>query len=135
SHEYALAAIEAGRFKEEIVPVPIPQRKGEPVLFDTDEHPRATSLEKLGKLSTAFVAKGTEGTVTAGNASGINDGAAAVVVVSQRALEEHNLKPLARIVATATTGIEPEVMGLGPVLAIQEVLAKANLQLEDIDLF
>ena len=134
SQNYALEAIKAGRLREEIVPVPVPQRKGDPILFDTDEHPRLTSLEKLGLLKPAFVTDGT-GTVTAGNASGINDGAAAVVVASERALEQHNLKPLARILANANTGIEPEVMGLGPVLAIQEVLTKAKLQLDDIDLF
>jgi len=134
SQNGALAAIEAGRFKEEIVPIPIPQRKGDPIIFDTDEHPRQTSLEQLGKLKPAFVTDGT-GTVTAGNASGINDGAAAVVVASRRAVEQHNLKPLARILSSANTGIEPEIMGLGPVLAIQEVLAKAKLQIEDIDLF
>ena len=132
SHVSALAAIESGRFSEEIVSVPIPQRKGDPVMFQTDEHPRATSLDQLSKLKPAFA---TDGTVTAGNSSGINDGAAALVLASETAVEQYSLSPLARIVATASTGIEPEIMGLGPVLAIEQVLAKAQLKIEDIDFF
>jgi len=131
SHTKALAATANGIFKEEIVPIEIPQRKGETIIFDTDEHPRQTSLEQLSKLKPAFK---TDGTVTAGNASGLNDGAAALVIASQNAVEKHGLKPLARIVNTAVTGVEPEVMGLGPILAIQTALTKAGLQLSDMDL-
>ena len=131
SQQKALAAIEAGRFKDEIVPVEVPQRKGDPIIFDTDEYPRQTSLEQLAKLKPAFEK---DGTVTAGNASGLNDGAAAIIVASQAAVEKHGLKPMARIVSTAVTGVEPEVMGLGPILAMQTALQKADLQLDDMDL-
>ncbi len=131
SQQKALAAIEAGRFKDEIIPVEVPQRKGDPVIFDTDEYPRQTSLEKLANLKPAFEK---DGTVTAGNASGLNDGAAALIVASQTAVDKHELKPMARILSTAVTGVEPEVMGLGPILAMQNALQKANLKLEDIDL-
>lgn len=132
SQEKALSAIESGRFKEEIVPIEVPQRKGEPLRFDTDEHPRSTSLEQLSALKPAFEK---EGTVTAGNSSGINDGAAALVLASSDAIEKQSLQPLARILGTAVTGIEPEVMGLGPVLAIQSALEKAQLTVDEIDLF
>lgn len=131
SHTKALSATANGTFKEEIVPIEIPQRKGETIIFDTDEHPRQTSIEQLSKLKPAFE---TDGTVTAGNASGLNDGAAALVLASQNAVEKHGLKPMARIVSTAVTGVEPEVMGLGPILAIQTALKKASLQLDDMDL-
>lgn len=131
SQQKALAAIEAGKFKEEIVPVEVPQRKGDPVVFDTDEYPRQTSLEQLAKLKPAFEK---DGTVTAGNASGLNDGAAALIIASQNAVDKYGLKPMARIVSTAVTGVEPEVMGLGPILAMQTALQKANLQLDDMDL-
>jgi acetyl-CoA C-acetyltransferase len=131
SQQKALDAIETGKFKEEIVPVEVPQRKGDPVIFDSDEYPRQTSLEQLAKLKPAFEK---DGTVTAGNASGLNDGAAAIIVASQAAVEKHGLKPMARIVSTAVTGVEPEVMGLGPILAMQTALQKANLQLADMGL-
>ena len=131
SQKKTLAAIESGKFKEEIAPVEVPQRKGDPVIFDTDEYPRQTSLEQLAKLKPAFEK---DGTVTAGNASGINDGAAALVIASQNAVDKYGLKPLARIVSTAATGVEPEVMGLGPILAMQTALQKADLQLDDMDL-
>jgi acetyl-CoA C-acetyltransferase len=131
SQQKTLAAIETGKFNAEIVPVEVPQRKGDPLIFDTDEYPRQTSLEQLAKLKPAFEK---DGTVTAGNASGINDGAAALVIASQNAVDKYGLKPLARIVSTATTGVEPEVMGLGPILAMQTALQKASLQLDDIDL-
>jgi acetyl-CoA C-acetyltransferase len=131
SQQKALAAIETGKFKEEIVPVEVPQRKGDPIIFDTDEYPRQTSLEQLAKLKPAFEK---DGTVTAGNASGLNDGAAAIVVASEAAVEKHGLNPIARIVSTAVTGVEPEVMGLGPILAMQTALQKAGLQLDDMDL-
>jgi acetyl-CoA C-acetyltransferase len=131
SQQKALAAIQNGRFKDEIVPVEVPQRKSDPIIFDTDEYPRQTSLEKLATLKPAFEK---DGTVTAGNASGLNDGAAAIVVASENAVEKRGLKPMARILSTAVTGVEPEVMGLGPILAIQSALQKANLQLDDMDL-
>ena len=132
SHRRAVAAIESGKFAEEIVPVPIPQRKGEPILVKRDEHPRAdTSMEALGKLRPAFRSGGT---VTAGNSSGINDGAAAVLLMSDRKARELGLKPLARIVASAAAGVEPRVMGLGPIPATRKALARAGLTLDAIGL-
>ena len=132
SHRRAVAAIESGKFAEEIVPVPIPQKKGEPVLVKRDEHPRAdTSMEALAKLRPAFRAGGT---VTAGNSSGINDGAAAVLLMSGRKTRELGLKPLARIVASGAAGVEPRVMGLGPIPATRKALARAGLTLADIGL-
>ena len=132
SHRRAVAAIESGKFAEEIVPVPIPQRKGEPILVNRDEHPRAdTSLDVLGKLRPAFRAGGT---VTAGNSSGLNDGAAAVLLMSDRKARELGLKPLARIVASAAAGVEPRVMGLGPIPATRKALARAGLPLDSIGL-
>jgi len=129
----AVAAIKEGRFKDEIVPVNIPQRKGEPVVFDTDEYPRAgTTAEKLAQLKPAFKK---EGTVTAGNASGINDGAAALVVTSGEKAKRLQRKPLARILSYASTGVDPRVMGMGPVPAVKKVLERAQLKNEDIDLF
>lgn len=132
SQEKAVAAIDAGRFKDEIVPVPIPQKKGNPVIFDTDEFPRrGVTLEALAKIPPAFK-KG--GTVTAGNASGINDGAVAVVVMSEEKAKELILKPMAYIRATASAGVDPAVMGIGPVPASRKALAKAGLTVADLDL-
>ena len=132
SHRRAVAAIESGKFAEEIVPVPVPQRKGEPILVTRDEHPRPeTSMEILGKLSPAF-RKG--GTVTAGNSSGINDGAAALLLMSERKARELGLKPLARVVAGAAAGVEPRVMGLGPIYSTRKALARAGLALDQIGL-
>jgi acetyl-CoA acetyltransferase family protein len=132
SHRRAVAAIESGKFGEEIVPVPVPQRKGEPIWVKRDEHPRAdTSMEALGKLRAAFRAGGT---VTAGNSSGLNDGAAAVLLMSDRKARELGLKPLARIVASAAAGVEPRVMGLGPIPATRKALARAGLTLDAIGL-
>ncbi|MDD3223431.1 MAG: acetyl-CoA C-acetyltransferase [Clostridium sp.] len=126
------AAIKSGRFKDEILPVTVPQRKGDPIIFDTDEFPRfGTSFEKLSKLRPAFK-KG--GTVTAGNASGINDGAAAFVVMSEEKAEELGIKPIAKIVSYGTKGIDPKIMGYGPVEATKLALKKANLKVEDLDL-
>ena len=126
------AAHEAGRFKDEIVPVVIPQRKGDPVVVDTDEHPRPdTTLEKLAKLGPAFRKNGT---VTAGNSSGLNDGAAALVLTSDAYAARHGLRPMARIVASAAAGVPPRTMGLGPVPAVRKVLARAGLALEGIRL-
>ncbi len=132
SHRRAVAAIESGRFAEEIVTVSAPQPKGEPVPVSRDEHPRAdTSLEALARLRPAF-RKG--GTVTAGNSSGINDGAAALVLVSERKLKELGLAPLARVVCSASAGVEPRVMGYGPVPATRKALALAGLTVDDIGL-
>ncbi len=125
------AAAAAGKFKNEIVPVPVPQGKGEPIIFDTDEHPRLSSLEKLGALSAAFK-KG--GSVTAGNASGINDGAAAALLVSEATVRKLNLKPLARVVSSAVAGVDPAHMGMGPVPATLKALKRAGLTLSDIGL-
>ena len=132
SQARAAEAIASGRFMDEIVPVEIPQRKGEPVIFNQDEYVKAgTTAEKLGGLRPAFKK---DGSVTAGNASGINDGAAAVVVMSQERAYELGLKPLATIVANASAGVDPSIMGIGPVTAVKKVLAKANMTLEQMDL-
>ncbi len=131
SQEKAAAAQAAGHFDEEIVPVSVPQRKGEPVIFDRDEHPRQTSLEKLANLKVLFC-KG--GTVTAGNASGINDGAAALIVASEAAVKKHDLQPRARILGMTHVGVEPRVMGIGPVAATQKLLQRLNLKLDDMDI-
>jgi len=133
SQEKAIAAIDSGRFKDEIVPVLIPQKKGDPLVFDTDEFPRrGTTLESLSKLPPAFK-KG--GTVTAGNASGINDGAAAFVVMSADKARELGLKPLFVVRSTATAGLDPAYMGLGPIPSSRKALKKAGLTVSDIDLF
>ena len=131
SQQRTAVAQEAGFFKDEIAPVIIPQRKGEPVTVDTDEHPRAdTTLEKLTKLRPIVTAGGT---VTAGNASGINDGAAAFLVASEQAVKEFNLKPRARIVASTTVGVEPRIMGFAPAPAMKKLLAQTGLSLDDMD--
>lgn len=133
SQRKAVAAIEAGRFKNEITPISIPQRKGDPLIFDTDEGPRAdSSLESLAKLKPAFRQPGT---VTAGNASTINDGAAACVVTSLAAANRLGCAPLARIVAQATAGVEPKLVMMAPVDAVKKVAAKAGWKLADVDLF
>ncbi len=131
SQEKAWAAIDNGRFKEEIVPVAVPQRKGEPKIFEVDEHPRKTSLEVLSALRPAFKK---DGTVTAGNASGINDSAAAVVVMSLDRAREKGLEPLAFIRSYASAGVDPAVMGTGPVPATRKALAKAGWTAGDLDL-
>jgi acetyl-CoA C-acetyltransferase len=132
SQRKAVEAIETGRFKDEIVPVVIPQRKGDPIVFDTDEYPKkGTTAEKLAGLRPAFKK---EGTVTAGNASGINDGAAAVVVMSKKKAEELGLKPLVTIKANANAGVDPSIMGIGPVPAVRKALEKASLSMEDLNL-
>jgi len=133
SHRKAAAAIKAGKFKDEIVPVEIPQRKGSPVVFDTDETVREdTSLEALAKLKPAF--KKESGTVTAGNAPGVNDGASAVVVTSSERAKSLGIEPMARIVAQATSGVEPAMVMMAPVEAIRKVLRKAGWSLTDVDL-
>ena len=133
SQERAVRAIADGRFKEEIVGVPVPQKKGAPVVVATDEYPRAgTTAEKLAALKPAFKK---DGTVTAGNASGINDGAAALVVSTGRKARELGRKPLARILAYVSTGVDPMIMGMGPVPAVRKVIERARLKLADVDLF
>ncbi len=132
SHQQAVAAINDGRFVEEICPVIIPQRKADPIIFDTDERPRAdTSLEKLAKLRPAFKK---DGTVTAGNASGLNDGSAAVLMMSAEKAEELDLKPMARVITSAVAGVPPRTMGMGPVPATRKALKRASLTLDDIGL-
>lgn len=132
SHLKALAAIKAGRFKDEIVPVEIPQKKGAPLVFDTDETVREdTSIEALGKLKPAFK---TDGSVTAGNAPGVNDGASAVVVTSLDRARELGVEPMARIVAQAVSGVEPELVMMAPVEAIRKLLKKTGWSLNEVDL-
>ncbi len=134
SQQRAVAARDSGRFDDEIVDVVIPQRKGDPIVFNKDEHPRAgTTVETLAKLKPAFKRDG--GTVTAGNASGINDGAAAIVVASGEFVKAHGLKPMAKIVATGSVGVDPAYMGTGPIPSVRQALKKAGLELKDIDLF
>jgi acetyl-CoA C-acetyltransferase len=130
SQELAAKAIAEGRFKDEIVPVVIPSKKGD-IVFDTDEHPRATTAEKLSQLKPAFKK---DGTVTAGNASGINDGAGAVIVMSKEKADELGIKPMAKVVSYASGGVDPKIMGVGPVPATRKALEKAGLSIEDIDL-
>jgi len=130
SQERAIRAIEAGYFREEIVPVVIPQKKGEPVVFDRDEHPRATTLEKLAALKPVFKKAGT---VTAGNSSGMNDGGVAILVMSRERCDALGLKPLGRFVSSALAGVEPRYMGIGPAYATPKVLKNAGLTLEQMD--
>ncbi|MFT6828720.1 MAG: 3-oxoadipyl-CoA thiolase [Roseivirga sp.] len=125
------AAHEAGKFKNEISSVEIPQRKGDAIVFDKDEHPRLSSVEKLAALSPAFKKNGT---VTAGNSSGINDGAAASLIVNEATLKAFNLKPMARVVSMAIAGVSPDCMGVGPIPATQKALKRAGLTINDIDL-
>ena len=134
SQTRAAAAIAEGKFKDEIVPVVIPQKKGDPIVFDTDEYVKpGTTMEKLAKLKPAFKRDG--GTVTAGNASGINDGAAAIVVASGEFVKAHGLKPMAKIVSTGSVGVDPALMGTGPIPSVRQALKKAGLETKDIDLF
>ncbi|CEH30707.1 acetyl-CoA acetyltransferase [Aneurinibacillus migulanus] len=132
SQQKTEAAMNEGKFADEIVPVEIPQRKGDPILFDKDEFPRTgITVEQLGKLKPAFKK---EGTVTAGNASGINDGAAALVLMSRERAEQLGLTPLAVIRANASAGVDPSIMGIGPVPSTKKALEKAGLSMDDIDL-
>ena len=132
SHQRAVAAIQDGRFAEEICPVIIPQRKADSVIFDTDERPRAdTTLEKLAKLKPAFKK---DGTVTAGNASGLNDGSAAILIMSAEKAAELRLKPMARVITSAAAGVPPRTMGIGPVPATRKALKRAGLTIDDIGL-
>ena len=132
SHRRAVTARDEGRFKDEIVPVEIPTRRGEIRVVDADEPPRPdTSLDALAKLRPAFVA---DGSVTAGNSSGVNDGAAALLIASDESCSRHGWRPMVRIVATAVAGVEPSRMGIGPVPATRKVLARAGLDVSDLDL-
>ena len=132
SHRRAISARDEGRFKDEIVPVEVPRRKGDPIVVDADEPPRPdTSLEKLGSLTPAFVE---DGTVTAGSSAGINDGASCLLLASQEAVENRGWKPLARIVTSAVAGVEPRLMGLGPVSATRKALQRSGLTVDDVDL-
>ncbi len=124
-------ALNANRFAEEIIPISVPQRKKEDILFVQDEHPRLSSIEKLNSLSPAF-RKG--GTVTAGNSSGVNDGAAALLIVSEEALKRYNLEPIAEVVSSAAAGVHPDIMGVGPVPATEKALKRAGITTNDLDL-
>jgi 3-oxoadipyl-CoA thiolase len=133
SHQRAIAAIDSGHFAEEIVPLSLPQRKGDPKVVDNDERPRRdTSLESLAKLKPAFRKEG--GTVTAGNSSGLNDGAAALLLMSEEKARALGLKPLARLLSSAAAGVAPRTMGLGPVPAARKALARAGLEIKDLGL-
>jgi 3-oxoadipyl-CoA thiolase len=132
SHQRAIAAIDSGKFAEEIVPVPVPQRKGDPILVDTDERPRRdTTIEALSKLRPAFRK---DGTVTAGNSSGLNDGAAALLLMSEEKARKLGLKPMARILASAAAGVPPRIMGTGPIPATRKALKRAGLKVADLRL-
>jgi len=132
SQEKAVKAIEAGKFKDEIIPVVIPQRKGDPIVFDTDEYPKkGSTAEKLAGLRPAFK---NDGSVTAGNASGINDGAAVLVVMSRKKADELGIKPLVTIKGNASAGVDPSIMGIGPVPAVKKVLEKTSISMEEIEL-
>ncbi|MBK5272932.1 MAG: thiolase family protein, partial [Bacteroidia bacterium] len=122
-------ALNAGKWKEEIVPIVISEN--EQVLFESDEHPRDTSLEKLASLKPAFIK---EGTVTAGNSSGINDGAAAMLLASEEAVKKYSLEPIAKVVSMAVAGVDPSIMGIGPVPATEKALKRASLKIPDLDL-
>jgi 3-oxoadipyl-CoA thiolase len=131
SQEKYFAALEAGKWKDEIVPVEVPGEKGSKTIVDTDEHPRKTSAEKLAALKPAFVK---DGTVTAGNAAGLNDGAAAMLLASGDAVKKFGLKPMAKIISMAVAGVDPAIMGIGPVPATQKALKRASLSVANIDL-
>jgi len=129
SQQKAKSAIESGRFEKEIVPVSIPQRKGSDIIFQQDEHPRLSSLDKLAQLATPFK---NNGSITAGNASGVNDGAACTIVANELAIKKYNLQPIARIVSGATVGVEPRIMGIGPFPAAQKVLKMSKWVQQDL---
>ena len=130
SQEKAIEAIENGRFKKEITPVVISQQKGEDIIFQQDEHPRLSSLDKLAKLATPFRK---DGCITAGNAAGINDGAACLIIANEQAIKKYNLKPIVRIVAGTTVGVEPRIMGIGPFSATDKVLKMSQWEKDDLD--
>lgn len=132
SQQKYAAAHAADRFKDELIPVSIPQKKGDPLLFAKDEHPRLSSMEDLAKLKPAFKK---DGTVTAGNSSGVNDGSAALLLAGEDAVKRFNLKPIARVVSRGVAGVDPAIMGIGPVPATRKAVERAGLQLKDIGLF
>ncbi|OEK06331.1 thiolase family protein [Roseivirga misakiensis] len=125
------AAHDAGKFKEEIVPIAVPQRRADPIHFDKDEHPRLSSIEKLASLKPAFKK---DGSVTAGNSSGINDGAAACLIVNENTLKKYNLTPMAQVKSMAIAGVSPDIMGVGPIPASRKALKRAGLKASDLDL-
>ena len=131
SQARAAAAIASGRFAQEITPVVIPQRKGDPIVVDTDEHPRATTMEVLAKLATPFRQGGS---VTAGNSSGVNDGGAITLLASERAVKQYGLEPMARIVGSSAAGVAPRIMGIGPVPAVRKVLDRHGWSIGDLDI-
>ncbi len=131
SQEKTKKAQEAGLFEDEIIPVTIPQRKGEPLVVDKDEHPRYTSLEKLASLKPIL---GTDTSITAGNASGVNDGAAALIIASEKAVKKYNLKPVAKILGMSTAGVPPRIMGMGPVPATNKLLKLLDMNLDEMDI-
>lgn len=131
TQEKYVAAEKAGKFKDEIVPISVPRRKQEDLVFDTDEHPRLSSIEKLSSLRPAFKEGGT---VTAGNSSGVNDGAAALLIVSEEALKRYNLEPIAEVISSAAAGVHPDIMGVGPVPATQKAIKRAGIKVSDLDL-
>lgn len=133
SQQKYAAAHAANRFAEEMIPISIPQKKGDPILFAKDEHPRLGTLEDLAKLKPAFKKEG--GTVTAGNSSGVNDGAAALILASEDAVKKYNLTPIARLVSRGVAGVDPAIMGIGPVPATQKAVLRAGLKMSDIGLF
>ena len=130
SQEKTQRAILSGRFEKEIVPVEVPQRKGDSVVVNLDEHPRATTLEKLSKLSPIVK---NDGSITAGNASGVNDGACAMILASEQMMKRYNLNPLARIVGFATSGVEPRIMGMGPVSSTEKLLSREGIAMDEVD--
>ncbi|MEI6594062.1 MAG: acetyl-CoA C-acyltransferase [Bacteroidota bacterium] len=132
SQQKYIDAHNANKFADELIPLVIPQKKGEPIRFEKDEHPRKTSVEELSKLKPAFHK---EGTVTAGNSSGLNDGAAALFIASEEAVKKYNLKPIARVVSRGIAGVDPAIMGVGPVPATQKAVLRAGLKMSDIGLF
>src|SRR5690242_14466602 len=131
SQQKYFAALAAGKWKDEIVPVEITPNKTDRIVFDTDEHPRQTSLEKLSQLKSAFIK---DGTVTAGNSSGINDGAAMLLLANEKTVRAHDLKPMATVVSMAVAGVDPAIMGIGPVAATQKALQRAGLTVSDLGL-
>ena len=130
SQEKTQRAILSGRFEKEIVPVEVPQRKGDAVVVNLDEHPRATTLEKLSKLRPIVK---NDGSITAGNASGVNDGACAMILASEQLMTRYNLNPLARIVGFATSGVEPRIMGMGPVSSTEKLLSREGIAMDEVD--
>lgn len=131
SQQKYFEALAAGRWKEEIVPVEITPNKADKIIFDTDEHPRKTSLDKLSQLRPAFIK---DGTVTAGNSSGINDGAAMLLLANKKIIEKYDLKPMAKVVSMAVAGVDPAIMGIGPVAATEKALKRSGITLGDLDL-